>query len=178
MTKKPSTKDEKAFQSVFKEREFKRLIEACGKDDPTLVILKVHLTTEYYMERTLYSALRRPDKLFNDSSLTYIQKLSLLAAQELIPDQLHSSLKNLNKVRNKCSHEISYEVTQADIATFGSPFGKEFTEMRKKYREDTLSLLKNVCISICAHLASFVVGFEHGFTEDSLQSDVEPVDGG
>lgn len=151
--------------------EFDKLIQSqtealseifVGKVEPIVKILKGHLYTENYLEKIILCKLPRGDKLIDNGSLTYHHKLLICESLNCLPDPLISSLRNLNKIRNKCAHQLDIEITEADIAKIGSPFGKEFTVMKKFYKTNLDKLFSHLIVFICARLAGMTILLEHG----------------
>ena len=122
--------------------------------DPVATVLRFHLLTEYYLEQMIKLVLPRGDRLVDSAAFSYAQKLGIVHASDLIPDTLISSLRNLNKIRNKCSHELNHQISNSDLEIIGSPFGKMWTDVKREHEstEDRLS-------SLCG-LISVVLGVE------------------
>ena len=108
---------------------------------PVLTILRVHLLTEYYIERLLTMSLPRGDKLTEDANLSYAQKLAILDSLKVLDDQHTQALRALNRVRNSCAHEMDRDITLSDVERIGSPLGPTFTTLRRQFANDIESLL-------------------------------------
>ncbi len=96
-------------------------LAARGKsNDPILLILRCHLLTEVVLERLLDLCLEPNGTAVLSANLRYIQKLDI-ASQcmlvddfELIPQSVVASLKKLNKLRNRLSHNLNVTITYKD----------------------------------------------------------------
>lgn len=104
-------------------------------DDSLATVLRFHLLTEYYLEQMICVALARGDKLIESVNYSYAQKLGIVEAIDMLDDNLISSLRNLNKLRNKCSHDLNHEIRDSDLERIGSPFGKDWSETKKEHVE-------------------------------------------
>jgi hypothetical protein len=103
--------------------------------DPVATVLRFHLLTEYYLEQLIRSLLTRGDRIIESGNFSYAQKLCVVAATDELKDDLISALRNLNKLRNKCSHELHHKISAADLEPIGSPLGKDWTEIKKKHSD-------------------------------------------
>jgi len=145
------------------EQEKKYFEKHCSSiNDPILLILRVHLYAEYLLERIISSYLPRGDRVIDSANLTFFQKLNIVDSFDVISNSAISSLKNLNKVRNRFVHELERELTFADISQIGRPFGKEFNKLRQKYGDDLniclISILNYLCGFLTAQMASIELG--------------------
>ncbi|MFN4043989.1 hypothetical protein [Limnobacter sp.] len=103
--------------------------------DPVATVLRFHLLTEYYLEQLIRSLMPRGDRIIESANFSYAQKLCVVAATNEVEDDLVSALRNLNKLRNKCSHELHHKITASDLESIGSPLGKDWTEIKKEHAE-------------------------------------------
>ena len=101
-------------------------------DDPIATILKLHLVSEYYLERVIGLTVHHPEKIIGNRGFGYSQKLSVVDALGEIDVELVEALKNLNKLRNRCSHKLNYEVTLEDLDKIGMAFGETWEEYKRK----------------------------------------------
>ncbi|HEX6590058.1 MAG TPA: hypothetical protein VF039_13720 [Longimicrobiales bacterium] len=120
--------------------------------DPVLSLLRLHLLTEYYLERLLANVLPRADRLTEKGRLSYAQKVSLVHALDVIDDRTIASLRGLNAVRNACAHEMDRAITLADIDRFGRPLGADYTAIRRQYHDDLEDLLRLTAGTACKEL--------------------------
>lgn len=127
------------------DEELERFYRLCPEGQtPVLTILRVHLLTEYYIERLLVMSLPRGDRMVGDAGLSYAQKLTVLEALDILDDTTTQCLRGLNRIRNSCAHEMDREITLADVERIGRPLGSEFTVLRREHYPDLGSLLREV----------------------------------
>jgi len=67
-----------------------------------------------------------------DSNFTFYQKLLIIQTLDMLDARLIDVLKQLNKYRNRASHELQYNLTERDIDLIGSPFGEYYIKRKKK----------------------------------------------
>ncbi|MBI5018795.1 hypothetical protein HZB58_00800 [Candidatus Gottesmanbacteria bacterium] len=132
--------------------KFVKVMQTCG-DDVTK-ILKCHLLAEYYLDR-LITMLIPKGYILIKSFKYYSEKLSILEAMEAIPSKLVDSLKNLNSVRNDCSHELNYSIDEGDIDKIGRPFGIEYEEIKQENKNDQ-EVLNQTLMAVIAKLDGVV----------------------
>lgn len=140
------------------QRKFNEAIN--HEHDTTMLVLRTHLYTESLLERVILLNLPRGDKLIEASILTYAQKLLVVDSLDCIKDPVIASLRNINKLRNQCAHELSKSITDADVIKIGSPLGKFFTAARKKAEHDPAKTLQAVFAYVCGYMAGACSGFE------------------
>lgn len=142
-------------------REYESFSRMCTEgQNPVLSVLRVHLLTEYHMERIFHLILPRGDKIA-DSSLSFAQKISLLEALDIVSDRTIQCLKNLNRLRNSCAHEYDKTITTADVEFIGRPLGKEHTEVRCAYGDNVPEYLNRVLSYICRNITKKVFELEN-----------------
>lgn len=148
------------------DKDFETFAKIVDPDlDPVLLLLRAHLLTENLIESLIMLVLERGDRIVFKGNLGYYQKVSLLDSFDIVPDELISSLKNLNKVRNKCSHEMDKQITISDIDFIGSSLKEEYTKTKREYRSDHKTLLYSTLSYICGYL----VGFIHSYEQTNLE---------
>jgi hypothetical protein len=94
-------------------------------------LLNGHLLAEYYLEQIIINELARGDRLLDEGNLQFWNKLLLVKSFDILDDELITSLKNLNTVRNATSHEIDYKITETDIDKIGRSFGKQYARVKR-----------------------------------------------
>lgn len=132
-----------------------------NESDSTMIILKGHLYTENGFERIILNMLPRGDKVIENGSLTYHQKLVLISGFDCLPDSIISALRNLNKLRNQLAHDLGKSISQQDIIKIGSPLGKKFTELKKESEFNNDLLLKKIVHYLCGYIDGFGLVNEH-----------------
>lgn len=120
--------------------------------EPVIAILRTHLLAEYYLEQLIHLCLARGDKLIESGNLSFYQKLILVESLDVLSDRLVASVKNLNKLRNKCAHELNREISFHDIELLGQPLGPQFTKVKRKLPNTVEHMLGHVLGAICAGL--------------------------
>lgn len=119
---------------------FTRFIKAASPTkDPVTMILRCHLLAEYYMDRLLVAAMPRGDIIVEAGDrgrLMFSDKLVIVEALSKVTKPVIDSLRSLNSVRNNCTHEQDYEVTERDIDKIGRPFGLSYLQEKKKCSND------------------------------------------
>ena len=159
------------IEDLARDKEYEAFKSAVGNEkDHTMMILRAHLYSENLLDRIISSLLPRGDRIIENGSLTYAQKVNLVDALDRLPDELISSLKNLNKIRNQCAHELSKEITEADVTRIGSPLGKRFSEIKRKSEFNVSAILRRLILSICAGIGGYAFQCEHG---DAIPAEAE-----
>lgn len=147
---------------LAKKKEFEKFKQAIGTEtDPTMLVLRAHLFSENLLERLLTFKLPRGDKLIESGNLSYHQKLVLVDSLDCLPDAIISALRNLNKLRNQCAHELDKKITDGDVTRVGSPLGKDFTRFKKDAKFDEAVLLRKVIDYVCGFLTAHCHLSEH-----------------
>ena len=88
--------------------------------DPISCILKCHLLSEVVLDRLIQFACSPNGDAILSARLSYHQKLNitskimLVEDYPLIPDLAVGSLRKLNKIRNRLSHELGASVTREE----------------------------------------------------------------
>jgi len=149
-------------EDLQKKKEIEYMNKAIGEEeDPVMLILKAHLFTESALERLLILELKRGDKLAEKGNLSYAQKLAVVESLDIIPDAVISSLRQLNKLRNGCAHELNKTISVSDITKIGSPLGSEFTLFKRNAQYSDNELLKKVVDYVCAYIIGFCAAREN-----------------
>ena len=156
------SEDPKEIEKIAQDKEYEAFKAAIGDwKDSTMLILRTHLYTENLLERIINSKFPRGDKILENASLSYNQKLILVDSFDFIPDSIISSLRNLNKIRNQCAHQLHTLIGNTEITKIGSPFGKDFTKIKREAKFDDSAVLRKTILSLCAGLSVYVHGCEH-----------------
>jgi hypothetical protein len=118
--------------------EFGRTLTERGSH--TLIALRFHLLTENILERIIVAQLPRGDRLIDKGRLRYSQKLEVVHALNVIPDEIVGALRKLNSIRNTFSHQRDVPLGNAEIELIGRPLGKAYFKLKRDY-SDKLSVL-------------------------------------
>lgn len=130
------------------------------EQDPVLTILRVHLLSEYYLERLIHIRLPRGDTLLDNGNLSYSQKLTVVSALDVLNDRTLQCLKGLNKVRNECAHGIDKTISMTDVESIGRPLGKLYTKYKRESGNSVPEFLHCIFGYLTGHLAGQVTTVE------------------
>lgn len=114
-------------------------------------ILNCHLVAEYLMDKIIKGMLPGGETLLDESRMSFSSKLFLVKSFEMLESEEINSLKGLNKVRNQCSHQLEYKVSNTDIDLIGKPFGKNYSIIKQR-EPDRDNLLESTLILPLASL--------------------------
>jgi hypothetical protein len=145
----------------FVNQEVKDLINALqSKHDFVITVLKFHLLSENLLERIILGNLTRGDRILEKGNLSFYQKIKLVDSFDIVKDAAIQSLRHLNSLRNKCSHQKGKEITFDDIEIIGRPFGKEFTQIRKDNKTNLELFIVNTFSLVYQKVISTVTSVE------------------
>ena len=129
----------------YRDHEYEEFNKVLGSiSDPVLLILRMHLYAEYLLERIISCKLPRGDRHLNNGNIPFNQKLSLVSAFDYLPDELITSLKQLNSVRNQCAHVLHKEVTLSEVDKIGRPLGAKYTAIKKDNLDSHFKVLLDI----------------------------------
>ncbi len=98
----------------FEEKyNIKEHAEYLSKSDEISAVLKSHLSLEQVLDDALKKKLIKPDKILK---LSFINKLHILHASGVLTDKQVSDWEDFNSLRNKFSHQHSYQLSKKDIS--------------------------------------------------------------
>jgi hypothetical protein len=95
--------------------------EALNIGDPISRILKCHLLSEVVLDKLIQFVFEPNGDAILSAKLTYAKKLSIVSKSMLVedypllPDFVVGSLRRLNMLRNRLSHELVTTVTQDEV---------------------------------------------------------------
>ena len=95
--------------------------ESLNIGDPISRILKCHLLSEVVLDRLIQFAFEPNGDAILSARLSYVQKLNITSRTvltedyPLIPELAIGSLRKLNKIRNRLSHELGASVTREEV---------------------------------------------------------------
>ena len=154
--------DEKIIESQ------KRFEESLGDSlDPVIIVLKGHLFSENQLENLIFAGMPRGDRVLEYGNLSYYQKLALVDSLDILPDNLISTFRGVNKLRNKLAHNLDTGVSYSEIVRVGSSLGKEFTQLKHESENDQ-HLLWGVIHHACGKLTAASIRFEAKNTNSSI----------
>ena len=151
------------INQLAEQKDIDNFLEAIRLEtDPVMLILRAHLYSENLLERFLIANLPRGDKIIeNGSNFSYSQKLLLVDSFNTVSDSIITALRNLNRIRNQCAHELDKKISSTDINKLGSSLGKTFTELKRKAEFQDLALLHALIAFICGYLTGQCHSMEH-----------------
>ncbi len=142
---------EKKKEKVCSEGFLKFIDALNGHSKDVSIILRCHSVAEYFLDQIILTSLSRGDLIITDGHFTFNNKLLLVRSLNVVKDDILTSIKHLNTVRNNCSHQMDYSVSEGDIDLIGRPFGKDYSESRRKNKKID-DLLKNTLMITIARL--------------------------
>lgn len=145
-----------------------KFVKAASRElDPVSIVLRLHLLAEFFLDQIIIAKLSRGDLLVDH--FTFIQKLRIVDSFSVLEHKEVDSLRNLNTVRNRCSHDLDYQLTESDIDRIGRPFGKQYADIKTENHENIKNLLINTLqvVIIDINLAAFQVRGIRKTTEDA-----------
>lgn len=151
-------KNKKKIKKYF-DPGFKRFMTIAGPDlDPVLMVLRAHLLAEYYIDQLICLEIPRGDIIL-DKGFSFFQKLTILKSLDITKEKLVDCLEALNKLRNRCAHDMEYAISETDIDKIGLPQGKYYFEDKEKYpiNKNRKTLLHLTLIGIIAPMDGLLI---------------------
>jgi abortive infection bacteriophage resistance protein len=139
----------------MEEDHYEEFLKAVPGEELTM-ILRVHLLTEYFLEKVISLTLPFGDRLLKDSRFTYVQKLALVRSFGTLRDDLHCGLKKLNKIRNKCAHVRNRQITEEDLESIGQCLGENYREVLERENKEFRYRLLHVLSMLSAGLSALI----------------------
>ncbi len=162
-------------QQHLKDAEYAHFERACeGVDDPTLLILRVHLLMEYYLERLIHVSLKRGDRVITDGGLSFYQKLVVVDSFDALKDSIVQSLKGLNKIRNRCAHDAEKKIALSDVEVIARPLGAICTQYRTEHEHSPDEFLRATLSYLCGYIAGQVSVFEQHAIDREKNKSAKP----
>jgi hypothetical protein len=137
----------------------KYLMSISDKQDDISIILNTHLHIEYWLEEFIKGNLRKPEKLFSSSRLTFIEKLSLAESLGFdLNDEcgIADGIKKLNTIRNRIAHRLDYKLNKNDLKLLSS---LKFSGLSQITEKEPKISLKEELLAFCFAVQGYVVGF-------------------
>jgi hypothetical protein len=100
--------------------EYQKKLNQFKKEDglfePISSLLTTHLYVEYFINNLVEKHCKLKKKISEDKgSYSFAIKLDLIFEIGLIPGWLYFNLKRLNKIRNKLSHNLNFELLKTNL---------------------------------------------------------------
>lgn len=109
-----------------------------GSLNQEMLLLKGHLLAEYYLSILLVLHDEDPGVLTE----SFFTKLNKCESKKLLSKPVTGSLKKMNDLRNRMSHELEYSISESDIDSIGMPYGKEYVIQKLENQGDRRELLE------------------------------------
>lgn len=77
-------------------------------------IIQAHLYFEHVVAQLLKEALAKPEAIAM-SRMGFGQRLDLVVAMALLPDELVTPTRKISGLRNKIAHDLSFEISDSDV---------------------------------------------------------------
>ena len=77
-------------------------------------LIQAHLYFEHVVAQILSEALAKPEAI-SLSRMGFSQRLDLVVAMALLPDELVTPMRKISALRNKIAHDLKFEVTDTDV---------------------------------------------------------------
>jgi len=152
MEEKTSEKDDIKYREIDKKIDeylkiafdnFDKYIPV--KEDDTLILLKAHLLAEYYINQLIilfYEAdgYKKVEDDFSEK-IKYIENIRNTKDKQILKGSEIKAIRRLNNTRNKLSHEIEYNISEADVDLMGFCFGSRYIHQKFKRKNLKISLL-------------------------------------
>lgn len=90
------------------------LLNDC-RDNNELLVLRGHLAIEYFLNKIIEEFLPKGKNLTKDNNFSFSKKLLIVEGCNVLDNDTKEIIKEINKLRNKCAHQISYRVSKEDI---------------------------------------------------------------
>jgi hypothetical protein len=102
---------ERAYKFSFDEDLFSKRISGGERWQQ---LLQAHLYYDHVLTQMLVDALPQPDAI-ELQRMGFVNKLQLIAAMSLLPSEVISPIGFINGIRNKISHDLSFEITDQTV---------------------------------------------------------------
>lgn len=77
-------------------------------------LIQAHLYFEHVVAQLLKEALAKPEAI-SMSRMGFGQRLDLVVALALLPDDLVSPIRKISGLRNKIAHDLTFEIADSDV---------------------------------------------------------------
>jgi hypothetical protein len=103
-------------------------------DDPALgPLLRFHLLAEQLFHRLFLSSFRHAKNLEN---FRFAQKLSVVTALGIVPDQAIEGMRRVNALRNRCAHVHAHRIDVLDLDRIGECMGSAYHQFKALHGDD------------------------------------------
>ena len=133
--------------------------------EPVLMVLRAHLLIENFLERFICLNIVRGDRLIS-KNFTFANKLTIVHALDVVPDSYIQSINQLNKIRNRFSHNMDSSISNSDVDRIGSPLGKPYTKIKHDNPQELDKIIYNILSWVCGYLAGLIYNKESSDVEE------------
>lgn len=77
-------------------------------------LIQAHIYFEHVVAQILTEALAKPEAI-SLSRMGFSQRLDLVVAMALLPDELVTPIRKISGLRNKIAHDLTFEVRDSDV---------------------------------------------------------------
>ncbi|WP_036744607.1 hypothetical protein [Paracoccus sp. N5] len=85
-----------------------------GSGDRWQQLIQAHLYFEHVVAQILTEALAKPEAI-SLSRMGFSQRMDLVVAMALLPDELVTPIRKISGLRNKIAHDLTFEVGDSDV---------------------------------------------------------------
>jgi hypothetical protein len=126
-----------------------------ASSDPINMILRCHLLAEVYLDKVILFSITRGD-IIVDSRFQFSEKLTIVEALDIFSKDVIDSLKRLNSIRNSCSHELDYRISEREVDKIGAPLGNTYFQDLKEHFSNNKKLLYFTLLTLMARMTGKV----------------------
>lgn len=106
-------------QNILKKHEafsfdYEDFLERVKVGDNWQQLVQSHLYFEHVVTQILSEALANPEAI-SLSRMGFSQRLDLIVAMALLPDELVAPIRKISRLRNKLAHNLSFRVSERDV---------------------------------------------------------------
>jgi hypothetical protein len=101
-------------------------------------VISVHLWLEYLLAQCLRAVVPDADPLFRDRGIAFPQLVSLCEAHRVLDKPLADILRNVNALRNKCAHQLTFNPGDQDWKALAAQIEKVVPESEREAGEGPL----------------------------------------
>lgn len=127
-----------------------------SQTDDLGVVLKCHLTIEYYIDK--YLAVAYPTiQNWQSTRLSFSQKLELINNSKTPICMYYQGIKSLNNIRNKFSHKLTYKIEKNDFKEIEKTMSVWYTAMGETPAKN-MKLIQRFTTWVCGSINSYING--------------------
>jgi hypothetical protein len=97
-------------------------------------LLQAHLYFDHIVTALLHEALANPDAI-SVGRLSFVQKLQVVQALALVPDELIAPIEFVNSLRNKIAHRLDFELGDQEERDLSNCIPRALRDIMQSDRE-------------------------------------------